>query len=571
MTPLWRLGTAIGKIVQSGFGLPDVVGMIEFSDEARRAFQELRGIPDDELSKAISKHLNAYLASGRRDLAGQNEYESATLEVARLMENQEVSQAAALEAIQRPEGLTEFLRARPAVMAIRESLAAGVEPYFDDTLGVVARVLTEIAPTNPQMQQYGVRAMLDKQDDISQRLGAVETLLRQGPEGLQEHLWLAEDVRVSRNEHFVGRTFVFNAIEERLRQGKDGEAGYLLVRGQPGIGKSAVMSQFVRQRGCVFHFNVRSAGVTSPRRMLLNLSAQLILRYRLPYQRLPADAGLDASWLSRMLREASAKAASDGAWPVVLVVDALDETDAAVGGENRLKLPRDLPEGVVVIATIRDNVADELDVAHRFEPVVLRADDPRNLDDVRLFVTEALERSAELTRRSREWALTPREFCKQIAERSDGNFMYVVQVLGGIADGVITPAIWGDTLPAGLADYYRRHWRLMHSQNTDWFERVQRPVVCMLAVAPYPLSAATIRQWITDSGQFNAVTDRDVNRVLREWQQFLVSEPGPPPAWRLYHRSFADFLSSADADDVDLDDYRRASVAATRAKIDEDA
>ena len=145
--------------------------------------------------------------------------------------------------------------------------------------------------------------------------------------------------------------------------------------------------------------------------------------------------------------------------------------------------------------------------------------------------------------------------------------MYVVQVLRGIADGTITPETFGRTLPTGLNDYYRRHWRSMHSTNPDWFERAQRPVVCMLAVAPYPLTVEKLREWINNSGQFDQVDDRLVKRVLNEWRQFLEKTEGASPAWRLYHKSFTDFLGSEDAEGVDLADFTRASVAAVGTKI----
>jgi hypothetical protein len=108
----------------------------------------------------------------------------------------------------------------------------------------------------------------------------------------------------------------------------------------------------------------------------------------------------------------------------------------------------------------------------------------------------------------------------------------------------------------------------MHSADIEWFERVQRPVICMLAIAPYPLTADEICGWITDSHQFDRVKIREVQWVLAEWRQFLVAEDTNPSTWRLYHRSFADFLASDEADGVDLDEYRRASVAATKSKID---
>ena len=413
---------AVGKIVQTAFNLPDIAGVIENSQEAKAAFDEMRGISSDEIELEIEKHLRAYLLSPRRGLVEPGDYESATLDVARLMSIETVAAAAALEAIERPDGLAAFLRSRPESAHIRATLREDVEPFFDDTLGAVARILVTIAPTNPKTQFEGLRATLRRLDQITGTTAQVlsssaqvqdqlrdlhidvkegfENLLAafaQGPDGLRKHLATAEQLRIKRTEHFVGRSFVFEQVDDLLHQD---QTGYLLLRGQPGIGKSALMAELVRRRGSVFHFNVASAGIRSARAMLLNLCAQLIIRYKLPYSGLPATAGLDASFLSRLLAEAAERAAVTGELPIVLVIDALDESEEPAEFENRLKLPPELPDGVVVIATIRDKVDDALDVAVRLPQLALLADDPRNLDDIRLYLHQMLASSAVLADRS---------------------------------------------------------------------------------------------------------------------------------------------------------------------------
>ena len=406
--------------------------------------------------------------------------------------------------------------------------------------------------------------LLDHLPDLLARLD-------QAPERLRLHIKPVTTFREQRTAFFVGREFVMNAVDERLL---DLPSGYLLIDGPPGIGKSAVMAELVRSRDYVHHFNVATDGIRTADQFLRNVCAQLIVRYNLPYGELPPDAGRDAGFLDILLRDTAAAAAIHDDLPVVLVVDALDEAEEPSGpdyraGVNRLKLPATLPDGVVVVATIRTGVPDLLTVVHRAEPISLRWDDPLNLADVQSYTEMFLDRHGEVMRdRLVEWETTVPRFTESVVAHSEGNFMYVVSFLDGVAAGSVRKKTFGglEGLPTGLMDYYARHWRAMRDANTERFERVQRPVVCMLAVSPGAVTAAKVAEWISNSGVFAPVAVREVDRVFKEWRQFFNQESGNPPRWRIYHTSFLTFLAEH-AEDVDLQEYREASVAATKTKI----
>jgi hypothetical protein len=53
---------------------------------------------------------------------------------------------------------------------------------------------------------------------------------------------------------FVGRRFVFDAVS---RFSNENRRGYFLIQGEPGIGKTALMAQLVKQNGYLHHFSVR--------------------------------------------------------------------------------------------------------------------------------------------------------------------------------------------------------------------------------------------------------------------------------------------------------------------------
>jgi len=84
-----------------------------------------------------------------------------------------------------------------------------------------------------------------------------------------------------RNKTFIGRQFVLGQID-RLITGADGDSGYITIKGEPGIGKTAIASALVI-RGYVHHLNIATGNIRTARQFLQNVCAQLILRYDLPY------------------------------------------------------------------------------------------------------------------------------------------------------------------------------------------------------------------------------------------------------------------------------------------------
>ncbi len=75
---------------------------------------------------------------------------------------------------------------------------------------------------------------------------------------------------------FIGRKFIFDAFDEFLYTH---ESGYFIIRGVPGIGKSALVAKLVKDRGYVHHFNIAPQNVCSPEIFLENICTQLIACY----------------------------------------------------------------------------------------------------------------------------------------------------------------------------------------------------------------------------------------------------------------------------------------------------
>lgn len=344
-----------------------------------------------------------------------------------------------------------------------------------------------------------------------------------------------------RAKSFIGRDFVFDGIE-RVLAGDEFPSGYVVIRGEPGIGKTAIAAMLVLRGSYVHHFNIAPENIRSPRQFLENVCAQLIVRYQLDYPTLPSHAGEDSGFLSQLLAEAADRARRREELPVVVVVDALDEAEDTMfaPSANRLFLPRTLPPGVFFVVTMREEADDRLDVDHLTE-IWLRDDDPDNLHDVARYIEAFIERHPQsISEQIQAWGIDSDNFITEITALSEGNFMYLVHVLPEIATGRLGRQAAGgiSELPRGLKGYYKRHWRDMKDADPARFTAHQRPVLCFLAICREPVTIPQLMEWAhLELGE--------VSTVITDWREFLNENSGTkPPHYRIYHRSFAEFLDA---------------------------
>lgn len=337
---------------------------------------------------------------------------------------------------------------------------------------------------------------------------------------------------------FVGRAYVFDAIDAFLTSNP---GGYFMIEGDPGMGKSALLAEYVRRTGCLAYFNVRTLGISGPTQFLQNLCGQIIADAELPYANLPADATRDGAFLLKLLREAADKLAAGDR--LVIAVDALDEVDLTghPAGANILFLPNTLPDNVYFILTRRrvDVPFVALAPQHMLD---LMAYPEENRSDVEAYLHKAAERPA-----LRAWivvqGLTTDDFVALLVERSEKNFMYLYYVLPEIERGAYAN-LNANILPKGLEGYYEDHWRRM-GMTAKPLPRVKLRIIYILCVLDQPAS----RQLITEfaNNEKMAVDQLMVQEVLDEWDQFLHKQRTPDGIrFSTYHASFQDFLSRKD-------------------------
>lgn len=343
-----------------------------------------------------------------------------------------------------------------------------------------------------------------------------------------------------RTRNFVGRDYVFQAIDRFLRSHS---SGYFIIEGDPGLGKSAILAEYVRRTGCIVHFNVRALGITSAAHFIQAVCGQIIADAQLPYSSLPVDATKDGAFFSRLLQEAARQLGT--ADRLVIAVDALDEVDSTgqPPGANLLFLPHTVPDGVYFVLTQR-HVDVPFVTQAPLERLDLLTHPAENRCDVETYLERAVERLV-----LRGWIdrqpITVASFVTQLANLSENNFMYLRYVLEELANPQgMYQHLRIERLPFGLAGYYADHWRHMGMASAP-LPRVKIRIVYILSEVRQPVSRRLISEFATDP--LTQVDEFSVQEVLDAWKQFLHEQPDPEGIrYSVYHASFRDFLNRKD-------------------------
>ncbi|MDM3853702.1 MAG: hypothetical protein PT120_01955 [Aphanizomenon gracile PMC649.10] len=334
---------------------------------------------------------------------------------------------------------------------------------------------------------------------------------------------------------FCGRKFVFNAINQFI---KDNKSGYFTILGDAGMGKSAIAAKYIVDHpGTICFFNIRAEGRNRPDVFLRLIRQQLTKRFDLQ--------NVENDDLSTLLIKASQKlSASEN---LVIVIDALDEVDQDDNG-NLLNLPVYLPEKVYLILTRRPYNSEDKRLTFspdtKYQELDLRQYQDKSNDDVKAYILEFLT-LGQYKAGLEKWInqqndLSKLKFVDTIAAKSEKNFMYLRYVLEAIAKGDYKDEKL-EQLPAGLQGYYESHWRIMGMTNKP----LPKDKIKIIYVICFAKSAISDDLIATHSKK----SKLKVQEVLRDWTQFLQiqkQENNQPNLYRFYHESFRDFLQSQD-------------------------
>jgi hypothetical protein len=401
-----------------------------------------------------------------------------------------------------------------------------------------------------------------------------------------------QQIITEKSENFVGREFVFAAINEFLHKC---DRGYFTLIGAPGSGKTAILAKYVTENPHVIYYSAQVEGKNRADQFLLNICTQLInycpdvgAEYIVP---LPNNATEGSWFLSLLLQKIS-----DFLEPkqrLIIAIDALDAIapNSQAASSNLFYLPRYLPHKVYFLLTRRPFVRERSRLLIEAPSQILDLGDYRqqNRDDVQAYIQQCLtpltplakggtrteeslakgkteiqeslakgetgEESSDrisppLTRgaggvdNSRLFThnLSEQEFCDRLTAQTENNFMYLSQILAAITQGFYSQALKLDRLPPKLEAYYQSHWQHMAGKKLSSVEvGVLRCLVTLQPSLDSPLKkggiSAQLIAEIIDEDEY------DVEAVLENWIEFLQQEQiDGETRYSLYHSSFRDWL-----------------------------
>ncbi|MEG4286116.1 ATP-binding protein [Microcoleus sp. A006_D1] len=347
----------------------------------------------------------------------------------------------------------------------------------------------------------------------------------------------SETIIQDRIKDFTGRKFVFEAINEFLRTKRN---GYFVLEAEPGVGKSAIMAACVvlLKRRCITHFNSQPDGIVSAKTFLENAYIQLIEGFGLKdkYPRLPANALDNNSFLDELLKEVSAKSSTNK--KIIFIIDALDEVDLSLqnSGSNVLHLPNLLHDNVYFIVSKRP---ESLQISTANKTVFdLMKYDAESLEDVKAFLAKRTDRSQLIQDWIKDRNLQREQFVTAVAEKSEKKFIYLRHVLDEIEGGTYNDVNLND-LPAGLEEYYQKHWAQMIGREDDPLLELKVRIIYFLSQAEEAVSG----RWLAKSAREKNVIK--VQQVLGKWNSFLRHEKvGKETRYTIYHNIFRQFLEA---------------------------
>lgn len=380
-----------------------------------------------------------------------------------------------------------------------------------------------------------------------------------------------------RTINFTGREWVFDEIEKWLD--KTDAPRFLILSGDPGIGKSAIAARLTQFSNgskqppkdyrhirkdfiSAYHFCfARNGGWIAPESFARSISTQLSLHYPAFAESIASSLKIEIiQMIEKNLGEAIALHISDYhaessesifnnlvrmplntfckthdlERPILMLIDGLDEALYYSGRPNIIGLLaacHDLSPQVRVLMTSR-NKDEVLGPFRPSNPFILYAKSENNKKDVKEYLKNRIEGSAKLRQQLVD---KPKAdgVIDNLAERSAGNFLVVSKILDSIERSEFR-FNEEETLPTELGELYA--WfldRLTKGDKSIWRE-LYRPALGILTVAFEPLDISTLSIWA-------GMNFEKINDSIHDLREFM--EPVMDGKYRLYHQSVADFLS----------------------------
>jgi len=327
-----------------------------------------------------------------------------------------------------------------------------------------------------------------------------------------------EQIINAKNQNFVGRKFVFSAINNFLNQS---DRGYFTIIGEPGIGKSTILAHYVSQNPGVVYYNVEIVGKSRVEEFFTKIYTQLIeisqnQGGKNPTPNFPDPTTKDSGFLSLLLQQISDRLHPEQR--LIIAIDACDRIDInhQSPGSNIFYLPRYLPEKVYFILTRRPFLSDRsgLLIETPAQSLDLSAYSEQNRADIQEYISNYLTSQN----------INSHQLLTQIGN-DEINFMYVSQILSAIDRNIS---------PENLQLYYQDHWEKMNLLTSQ--QQAIALQILNILVQEQSSTIDTIAERL-DKDEY------DIKVILDKWREFLhLDSISEKIHYSFYHPSFRDWL-----------------------------
>jgi WD40 repeat protein/serine/threonine protein kinase len=371
---------------------------------------------------------------------------------------------------------------------------------------------------------------------------------RRRARGLLPEPWDFTPFLVAKLKGFIGREWLFQEIEEwRVK----GSSSALLIVGEPGVGKSAILAALVHKNPnrqvLAYHCcRADTPSTLEPAGFVRSLASMFSARLDDYAAMLAGSSVVDFLRRSDTDPVSAFEAAILGPLHKIrvpeggrcyLLIDALDEALARVQRPTIVdvvstRLDR-LPSWLRIVATTRGdpNVLSQL---RGLRARVVSAQDARNQGDVRRFIRHRLAGSI-LRKQAKASGKTLAGFEDDLLRSSAGNFLFVTTALDAIESGQLSfDQI--EKLPPGLSSLYEVFFhRLFRDAGVDFGD--SRRVLETVAAAREPLA----RDQIAAAAGLDA--EEELPSILSRLASFAPAFEG---RYAFFHKSLSDWLTGWD-------------------------
>lgn len=374
-------------------------------------------------------------------------------------------------------------------------------------------------------------------------------------------------------ERFVGREWLFDLFQQWIQSSSTPDVGnqrVFWVVGQIGAGKTSIAARMVQScpEIAAFHFARQEDEQThNSRRCILSLAYQLTtqlpeyahyLQSHEPLEEMVPVASFPELITHLLVGPLNAIARPSKA--LVLLIDGLEwlvsetssnspTTPSLAGSLDKEEeclvsaLPSivsRLPEWVRLVLLSREDPA-VLSKLHSFEPPRVTMDQfqQENDVDIRQFTSTALSKISSTALEGSANSESIDNVAELIARRSEGIFLYAVNVVQAISEGRLQLHQVTE-LPVGMGACLQQFF-VSHFSDRDLYKKRVRPVLEVLCAAYEPLPLATLARVL----EWDVYEQRDVSTTLGS---LFCIEAGADPDSQLlrpFHSSVLDWVQDS--------------------------